>query len=161
MYITKELGIILYNKGCREGWKLISGDTWCFMSNEQVLDWIFKDVDNTCTCPSRFLKYWYTTLVEQDFTLIGECVSRIEGWFENNGIIDIVITHESTGSDEWVYLYEICYLPKEHLNKKRRIPHFKYIKSHDNMYDIDGYETKKQTKHEAILECFKILNKHG
>ena len=54
---------------------------------------------------------------------------QVSAWFRDTHLIFHTINHESIGSDEWVFTYEISYLPKEHWDAKRRIPYFKSIDS--------------------------------
>jgi hypothetical protein len=53
----------------------------------------------------------------------------IQLWLRKNCDVHLVIDREAIGSDEWVFVYRIQYLPAEFKNAKRRAQHVVIIES--------------------------------
>ena len=76
-------------------------------------------------------------------------------WFREKQEIESLIRRRFTGSVDWVYGYEICYLPKEFQNMKRPYGNLKYIESYKE--GIGSYDGGWDTYEEAELACLKKL----
>lgn len=63
------------------------------------------------------------------------------------------------GSDEWVYVYNINYLPKDHWDAKKRCNHFIYIESYidsGSMY-YGGWDTYEQAELACLEKMIEIV----
>lgn len=79
-------------------------------------------------------------------------------WFDDQYIF-ISIETEAIGSDEWVYIFKIKYLPTEKQNLKRRTSSFEYkesFKEGPGSY-VGGWNTRKEALTEAFKEAFKLI----
>lgn len=66
--------------------------------------------------------------------------------------IESLVKKEFIDSTDWVYVYEICYLPKEFESVKKSYKHLKYIES----YKEDASQSWN-TYEEAELACLKKI----
>lgn len=116
-------------------------------SNEQVIDWILKDViynSNELDYKEQldWLLFWYNNLLKKEFSLIGEFIYRLEEFFENSNLHIVIDKVCNLNDSETFWKYDIAYINNE-----------------DIIYELpmSGYKTKKETKHKAILDCFNLL----
>ena len=72
-------------------------------------------------------------------------------WFREKYEIESLIKRHFTGSVDWCYGYEICYLPKEFQNMKRPYGNLKYIESYQE--GIGSYYGGWNEYEEAELAC--------
>lgn len=158
MIINKELALIAEKKGFRESdnftryYSSLKGDNELYLKqgkriinlaqwviapeSETLLDWIF---DNYIRRPFigkvEWLEFWYNTLIEHKFTLMGEFISRLEEWFGSNNL-------------------HFCSRPNS--NGKNWFTEIVPLNTNDYSF-IEGLNSSKEAKHEAILQCFKLL----
>jgi len=76
-------------------------------------------------------------------------------WFREKKEAESLIKRYFTGSVDWVYGYEIRYLPKAFQNLKRPYDNLKYIESYKE--GIGSYDGGWDTYEEAELACLKKL----
>lgn len=116
MIINKELALIAERKGFRESnnftryYLSLEGDNELYLKqgkqiihlaqwviapeSETLLDWIFSEIGlesnpNThLEHEVKHLEFWYNTLIEHKFTLMGEFISRLEEWFSTQMYLD-------------------------------------------------------------------------
>lgn len=90
--------------------------------------------------------------------------SLLQKWLREKHNIHISVTLEFIGSDEWVYAYEIIYLPKNEANIKRRSVLFKKIYSFSFKEEIGtyngGWDTYEEALEEGLKESLKLLKSY-
>lgn len=162
--VSKELALILKERGFKEDccdyieirtisgkvnqWKETAPQNFNAFDNlisvpteHQVLDWLFKDIENL-TSTASYLEFWYNTLLEYKFNLMHEFIGRLEDWFENNNML-IVVEHCNVPiKNKWSF--EIFRLPVGVI--------VLWYKDTPFIYD-----TRTHAKHNAILKCFELL----
>lgn len=112
--------------------------------SEDVVLWIFNKLDEFaekyCDDDSylwhislEWLHFWYTKILEHDFPLMGEVVSRLKKWFMDNNVVIIPL----------------------HLTNKR----FVYeIRNSDSILlsKVIERDDNQMAEHDTIMECFKL-----
>jgi len=95
------------------------------------------------------------------FQIWNTTVSEVLTWLYTNHDILVSVKRCVIGTDEWVYGYEISYLPKEFEDAKRRSPHLVLIESFKEGTSsyVGGWHTPKEAYLEAIQYCLSTILK--
>ena len=119
------------------------------ITNESLIDWIFKLVINNQPEKEqqkalfknnlKWLHFWYTTLLEHKFSLMYEFIGRLEEWFEYNEYYILPFRIK----DGWQVNIDYFQNDSEEML------------TDDNIKDY--FDTKLQAKHEAIMKCFELI----
>lgn len=102
----------------------------------------------------------YYNVGEQVDILAAPTQSLLAKWLREKHLCYVFIRRECIGSDEWVFAYQLDWLPKEHWDAKRRAIHFKdkdsYNESPGGTY-WGGWGTYEEALEKGLFEALKLI----